>query len=895
MRISKMFHRTKQAGLAVGLVISFMLVSAASGVEYQGLGVLDQGLVMPEDVAVAPDGSVYVVDGRQGAVLNYSSTGEFNGTVEVSDPVSVAVASDATIYIGTRGDYAVHVIKADGSRFSLGSGAGEFNLPRNIAVHPVSGDVYVVDQVAQLIKVYDANGNHLRSIDDSPNLPQDIAIAGDSLYVIDQPMIIGDYGGMIRGARVQVYDLQGNPISSFGTYGSGEGQFVRPKGITADSNGVLYITDSFHGVVQCFDPDGNYLNAIREAGQPMLAPQGVAFSADGRLFVAASFSANVQQFGIPSAGYDGSTGGSSNVTVYEDGEDGLVDGWDIYDNRPAGATVTNIFDGSRQGRVIDLAGTGTGNGYRLKWSANSSQFVAQWSMNFSENFYVYFDVETSAGHRYLTYRPVDHDGLGSGTYVYHGLGSGAIDGRWHTYSRDLQADLSSAQPGVTITSVNGILIRGSGMLDDIQLLNSLPAGLDSDGDGISDADEVAIYGTDPSRADTDGDGIDDGTELTYWGVDWSTDYDNDGMNNLQDLDSDNDGTPDGEEINRGYDPGNAGSLPGNTVYEGAGGVGGWQIYDTAPSGAAISTVFDATLQADVVVLAGAGQQNGYRLRNADGSKWNNRSQFIIQWSMNYAEAFTVYIDVETSSGHRYLTYRPVDYSSLGNGGYVYHGLGEGAIDGKWHTYSRDLQADLSAAQPGVSIIEVNAFLIRGSGLVNDVQLLDTMPTLPGTIVLSDGEDGSATGWSVYDSSPSGASIANVYDAAVQSRVIELSGNGTANGYRLRNADGSKLNNSSHMVVEWSMQYSEDFYVYIDVETTAGHRYLTYRPVDYDGLGSGGYVYHGLGSGMLDGNWYIVSRDLQADLSAAQPGVSIIEVNGFLVRGNGRIDDVKLLQ
>jgi hypothetical protein len=174
-------------------------------------------------------------------------------------------------------------------------------------------------------------------------------------------------------------------------------------------------------------------------------------------------------------------------------------------------------------------------------------------------------------------------------------------------------------------------------------------------------------------------------------------------------------------------------------------------------------------------------------------------------------------------------------------------------------------------------------------------MLDTMPALPTTIVLSDGEDGSVTGWSVYDGSPSGASVANVYDEAVQGRVIELSGSGTANGYRLRKADGSKLNNSSHLVVEWSMQFSEDFYVYIDVETTAGHRYLTYRPVDYDGLGSGGYVYHGLGSDAADGQWRTYNVDLQADLTEAQPGVTITEVNGFLVRGSGRIDDVKLLQ
>src|SRR5215213_4310094 len=43
--------------------------------------------------------------------------------------------------------------------------------------------------------------------------------------------------------------------------------------------------------------------------------------------------------------------------------------------------------------------------------------------------------------------------------------------------------------------------------------------LDSDGDGVTDADEVNIYGTDPYTWDTDGDGLSDGEELFGAGTD----------------------------------------------------------------------------------------------------------------------------------------------------------------------------------------------------------------------------------------------------------------------------------------------------------------------------------------------------------------------------------------
>ena len=77
----------------------------------------------------------------------------------------------------------------------------------------------------------------------------------------------------------------------------------------------------------------------------------------------------------------------------------------------------------------------------------------------------------------------------------------------------------------------------------------------------------------------------------------------------------------------------------------------------------------------------------------------------------------------------------------------------------------------------------------------------------------DAADGTTKGWDIYDTSPGGASIKNVYDSDRQSRVIQLSGSGTENGYRLRNDGGTKWENSDQFTIQWSMKYSEDFTVY----------------------------------------------------------------------------------
>ncbi len=165
-------------------------------------------------------------------------------------------------------------------------------------------------------------------------------------------------------------------------------------------------------------------------------------------------------------------------------------------------------------------------------------------------------------------------------------------------------------------------------------------------------------------------------------------------------------------------------------------------------------------------------------------------------------------------------------------------------------------------------------------------------TPPATITYEDAEDGLITGWQVYDNDPTGAFVDNVYDADKDDRVIELTGDGLQNGFKLLDDQENNWNNTSHQIIEWSMNYSEDYVISIAVQTTAGLRYLSYTPDNDDALGSSTNIFHGLGASSKDGTWRTYVIDLGYHLNEAQPGNTITSLLAFYVSGNGRIDDIK---
>ncbi len=339
-------------------------------------------------------------------------------------------------------------------------------------------------------------------------------------------------------------------------------------------------------------------------------------------------------------------------------------------------------------------------------------------------------------------------------------------------------------------------------------------------------------------------------------------------------------------------------------------IDGWMVYDKSPSGATIETVNDEE-KGSVIKLTGDGLKNGYVIgyTYSKGSSWKDKTNTNIKWSMNYSEDFMIYVRVNTKEGYRYLyytnsnkNYGEVNYDKPH---YIHNGLGVASNDGTWRTFSRDLSADLKRFQPSNEIISVDGFFVRGSGLIDDVELFSSNSDESNCVIYEDAEDGKNSRWSIYTSGHRGT-VSNIYDDVKSSRVIELDGEGTKTGYILGAWDGKGCKNTINKNITWDMNFNDDYVVYISVITAKGHRFITYSPLSdvtyaknpnygrgVQVYGDYTYIHLGLNPNTRGGSWQTVSRNLETDLKKYEPDNSLVSVSAFLVRGTGKLDNIKM--
>ncbi len=306
----------------------------------------------PVRVALDTQGNLYVSDTLRNSLLIYNRNGRYLKSLNISRPIGVAIDPAGRIYLGSEGWQRVDVYNPDLSfSHSLRTGQGEtakITRPNSIAIG-AAGWIYVVDSINDTVKVFDPTGTLAFSFGSTGNTdgffnkPTAVAIndAVGEVYVTDL-QVTQKNGGLINGARIQVFDKSGAFKRSFGQYGINVGQIATPVDIAVDKAGTLYVVDSFQRVVHILDPAaGAPLGGIYDLNKPFETPQGVAIGKNNLVYITS---------------YAGKS-----LEVY------ALDGYTTMATIPAAVT----FEGRQLGptpapQPITIANSGTGI---LKWTA----------------------------------------------------------------------------------------------------------------------------------------------------------------------------------------------------------------------------------------------------------------------------------------------------------------------------------------------------------------------------------------------------------------------------------------------------------------------------------------------------------------------------------------------
>jgi len=180
---------------------------------------------------------------------------------------------------------------------------GRLNTPLDVAIS-ADGQVYVAEEFAHRISVFDKEGVYLYSLD-SANLEQRLERPNGVAPVPDGSLLIADtWNFQIKrvtnsGAVIAQW---GQPVMiGFNAPLEPLDGFWGPRDVIVDSFGNVYVADTGNKRIRVYDLEGSWLRDIGRGGSgdgQLDEPSGLAISADGRLYVADTWNRRVSVFAL---------------------------------------------------------------------------------------------------------------------------------------------------------------------------------------------------------------------------------------------------------------------------------------------------------------------------------------------------------------------------------------------------------------------------------------------------------------------------------------------------------------------------------------------------------------------------------------------------------------------
>ncbi|HET9651764.1 MAG TPA: hypothetical protein VFP36_06220 [Usitatibacter sp.] len=256
-----------------------------------------EGLQRPQSGITDAQGRVIVSDSSRQAVLVFDPASGLDtweqaaGLTHFSTPVGVASSPEGHVWVADADLGFVAELDARGKPVAM-IGKGVLRRPTGVAYDPQTRRLFVCDTQSHDIKVFGTDRALLKTIgrrgegDGEFNYPTHIAFARGELYVADT-----------MNSRIQVFaDAGDRHRLTIGARGLYVGNLVRPKGVAVDSEGNIYVIESYYDHLVVYDRNGRFLLAIgglgKDIGQFYL-PAGVWVDGRNRVFVADMFNGRI--------------------------------------------------------------------------------------------------------------------------------------------------------------------------------------------------------------------------------------------------------------------------------------------------------------------------------------------------------------------------------------------------------------------------------------------------------------------------------------------------------------------------------------------------------------------------------------------------------------------------
>lgn len=262
---------------------------------------IPNNLVSPVRMAVDHDDVIYVSDFATKDIRKFDIAGNFLGTlVFAGSPLSLAINSANQVFIGD--DQTGIIYKTDAG--------GSVSVFYTSCLFPASmafdndDNLYIADSKLQEVHVVSPSGELIRTIGTGLLIyPTGIVYDPENARVY-----VAEHGGIGNGfdlhAEIRVFDTAGNPLSTIGSYGSGDGEFYRVQGIRTNRCGNLFAVDSYQGQISIFDENGTFLSKFGQFGKnpgDLNLPMDIIFDSQDHAIVASLNNGALEVFNVAPA------------------------------------------------------------------------------------------------------------------------------------------------------------------------------------------------------------------------------------------------------------------------------------------------------------------------------------------------------------------------------------------------------------------------------------------------------------------------------------------------------------------------------------------------------------------------------------------------------------------